>query len=342
MTERKAPSILDARREQLTTLLMKNMIVIVLLVLCVAFVFGNRNFGKASNLVNLTTQMAINAMLSVGLTYVIILGGIDISVGSVGALSGVITALVCRQLPAEIPLPFMMLVQIGMGLLVGLVFGAFNGFVIAKLKVVPMIATLAALNIARGLSYIASGGSSVSGLTDSYSVLGAGRLLTTADKPTGWIPIITIFVTVVVILMHLLLSKTVFGRHVYATGSNSHVAHLSGINTSRMTFMGYVICSTMASLGGVLNSSKLQNGQPGAMEGYEMFAIAATVLGGTSLIGGSGSVARAMIGCAVIAVINNGMNLLHINSYWQKAVIGFIILFAVILDMAQKRRHATH
>ncbi len=316
----------------------RNVIVFVLLALSVGFAIGNKSFLDPSNLVNLTTQMAINAMLSIGLTYVIILGGIDISVGSVGALAGVIAALVCRQLPADVSLPVMVMVQVGMGLVVGIIFGSFNGFVISKLKVVPMIATLASLNIARGLSYIFSGGSSVSGLTEMYSVIGAGRLIKTADKPTGWLPIITIIVTVVVVIMHILLSKTVFGRHVYATGSNISVAHLSGVNTDRITFSAHVLCSTMAALGGVLNSSKLQNGQPGAMEGYEMFAIAATVLGGTSLTGGSGSVARAMIGCAVIAVINNGMNLLHINSYWQKAVIGFIILLAVVLDMAQKKK----
>jgi len=318
----------------------KNIIVFVLILLCIGFAIGNSAFLKATNLINLTTQMAINAMLSIGLTYVIILGGIDISVGAVGALSGVITALVARTLPAGTSLFTIVLVQLFTGVMVGVIFGSFIGFIIAKLKVVPMIATLAALTIARGMCYIFSGGSSVSGLTDAYSWIGAGRLFKTADKPTGWLPIISIVVLVFVIIMHTLLSKTVFGRHVYATGSNINVAHLAGVNTTKITFLSHMLCSVMASLGGVLNSSKLQNGQPGAMDGYEMFAIAATVLGGTSLQGGSGSVARALIGCAVIAVINNGMNLMHINSYWQKAVIGFIILLAVVLDMAQKKKKA--
>jgi len=318
----------------------RNIIVIVLLLLSVGFAIGNPAFLKPTNLINLTTQMALNAMLSVGLTYVIILGGIDISVGSVGALAGVITALVARNLPESTPLAAVVAVQLGMGALVGIVVGSMIGVIIAKFKVVPMIATLAFLTIGRGLCYIASGGESVSGLTSTYSWLGASRLFVTEDKPTGWLPIITIVVVIFVIIMHILLSRTVFGRHVYATGSNINVAHLSGVNTEKITFISYVLCSLMASLGGVLNSSKLQNGQPGAMEGYEMYAIAATVLGGTSLTGGSGSVARAMIGCLVIAVINNGMNLMHINSYWQKAVIGIIILLAVILDMSQKKKKA--
>lgn len=318
----------------------QNIVLYVLILLCLGFAVGNSAFLKATNLVNLTTQMAINAMLSIGLTYVIITGGIDISVGAVGALAGVIAALVCRELPADTSIPVMVIVQLSVATMVGIIFGSFNGLMVTRFKVVPMIATLASLNIARGLCYIFSGGSSVSGLTSTYSWLGASRLIKTEGKPTGWLPVITIVVVIFVIIMHILLSKTVFGRHVYATGSNINVAHLSGVNTGKIIFFAHVICSVMASIGGVLNSSKLQNGQPGACDGYEMYAIAATVLGGTSLAGGSGSVARAMIGCAVIAVINNGMNLLHINSYWQKAVIGVIILLAVILDMAQKKKKA--
>ena len=325
--------------EKVKSFATKNIIVIVLIVLCLAFGLGSKAFISAQNIVNLTTQMAINAMLSAGLTFVIILGGIDISVGSVAALAGVTGALIARANP-EASVFTASLIWVGAALVVGLLCGAFNGLMIAKFKVVPMIATLAMLNIGRGLCFVLSGGSSVSGVKSAYSFLGAARLLKTVDKPTGWIPIITIFVIIVVFIMHTLLSKTVFGRHVYATGSNTHVAHLSGINTGRTIFLGHVICAVMAALGGVLNASKLQNGQPGACDGYEMYAIAATVLGGTSLSGGRGSVGRAMIGVAVIAVINNGMNLMHINSYWQKVVIGAIILMAVILDMAQKRRKA--
>jgi len=194
------------------------------------------------------------------------------------------------------------------------------------------------MTIARGATYIVTGGTAVFGLPSQFSWLGAGRLLTTDSHPNGIIPIITIFTIIVVALMHILLAKTVFGRHVYATGSNLQVAHLSGINTNRVILKSHILCSIMAALGGVLVASKLQNGQPGACEGYEMYAIASTVLGGTSLAGGSGSVARAMFGVAIIAVINNGMNLLSISSYWQKVVIGSIILLAVIFDMSQKKK----
>ncbi len=318
--------------------IVKNMVVVILITLFLGFGLGTSGkFFSMANLVNLTTQMAINAMLSAGLTYVIILGGIDISVGSVAALAGVVSTLIAKEIPT-MSTWMSLVVLVFPALLVGCICGSFNGFMITRFKVVPMIATLAMQTIARGLCFIFSGGTAVSGLPGAYSWLGAGRWLITPDKPTGWIPNITIFVVIAVALMAILLSKTVFGRHVYATGSNLQVAHLSGVNTKRVIFLGHMLCSVAAALAGVLNASKLQNGQPAACDGYEMYAIAATVLGGTSLSGGSGSVARAMFGVAVIAVINNGMNLMHISSYWQKVVIGTIILLAVIMDMAQKKK----
>lgn len=330
----------------------KNIVVIFLVALCLGFGIGTSNVFKtgdfsgifststffgAKNLVNLTTQMAINAMLSTGLTYVIILGGIDISVGSVAALAGVISMLVAQKFP-DVSVFGAIVILVLSAIVVGGICGFFNGLMITKFKVVPMIASLAMLNMARGLCFIFSGGTAVFGVANNYAWLGGGRLLKTEAKPTGWIPIITLFVILCVVLMHILLSKTVFGKHIYATGSNKQVAHLSGINTAKVTMICHIICSIMAALGGILNASKLQNGQPAACDGYEMYAIAATVLGGTSLTGGRGSVGRAMFGVAIIAVINNGMNLMHINSYWQKFVIGVIILFAVILDMAQFKK----
>jgi ribose transport system permease protein len=315
------------------------MIVLFLIVLCIGFGFFNKTFFTSKNIFNLTSQMAINALLSAGLTYVIILGGIDISVGSVAALAGVVSCIVGLKFP-NMNLLSSTLIIILSALAVGGVCGLFNGIIITQFNVVPMITTLATMTMARGITYIVTGGSAVFGLPSVFSFLGAGRLIKNEASPNGIIPVVTLFTIAVVFIMHMLLSKTVFGRHVYASGSNASVAHLAGINVKRVTLVSHVLCSVMAALGGVLVASKLQNGQPAACEGYEMFAIASTVLGGTSLAGGSGSVARAMFGVAIIAVINNGMNLMHISSYWQKVVIGTIILLAVILDMAQKKRKA--
>lgn len=315
----------------------KNIIIVFLLLLCIIFGITNPIFFGTRNFMNLTSQMAINALLSAGLTYVIILGGIDISVGAVAALAGVVSCIIGLKFP-NMSVGFSIVILITTAIVVGGICGLFNGIMITKFKVVPMIATLAMMNIARGLTYIVTGGVAVFGLPTNFSWLGAGRIIKPESMPNGLIPVVTIFVVIVVIMMHILLSKTVYGRHVYATGSNKNVAHLSGINVNRITLLAYVLCSIMAALGGVLVASKLQNGQPAACDGYEMFAIAATVLGGTSLAGGSGSVARAMFGVGIIAVINNGMNLLYISSYWQKVVIGAIILLAVIIDMAQKKK----
>jgi ribose transport system permease protein len=319
------------------TFLNKNMIVLFLILLCVGFGLANQTFFSYRNLMNLTSQMAINALLSAGLTFVIILGGIDISVGSVAALAGVISCMIGLKFP-EMNLLTSIVIIIVTAVVVGGLCGLLNGIMITQFNVVPMICTLATMTMLRGLTYIVTGGIAVFGLPAVFSFLGAGRIIRTAGEPMGIIPVVTLFTIVVVFVMHILLSKTVFGRHVYASGSNRQVAHLSGINVKRVNLVSYILCSIMAALGGVLVASKLQNGQPAACEGYEMFAIASTVLGGTSLAGGSGSVGRAMFGVAIIAVINNGMNLMYISSFWQKVVIGAIILLAVILDMAQKQK----
>lgn len=188
----------------------------------------------------------------------------------------------------------------------------------------------------RGLAISFPGGGPVYGLPNGFSVLGAGRLIQTESFKTGIIPVIVLFTIAVVFIFHIILTKTVFGRHVFAVGSNPSVAHMCGINTKMVTLKCHMICGITAGLAGIVAASKVNNGHPATGDGYEMFAIAATVLGGTSLAGGSGSVARAMFGCAIIAVINNGMTLMEISAYWQKVVIGAIIILAVMLDMAQK------
>lgn len=314
----------------------QNIVIVVLVLLCIGFGVASPVFFTVKNITNILSQMCINALLASGLVYVIILGGIDISVGSVVGLSGVLSAWIGLHFFPNMNVLQGIILLLVSGLLVGGVIGSINGIMIAKFKVVPMIATLAMLSIARGAAYIVSNGQPVYGLPNSFAFLGAGRILETPNSPNGIIPVVVIFTAIVVIIMHVLLSKTVFGRHVYACGSNANVAHLSGISVPKITFICHVLCGITAALGGIAMASKLQNGQPAGGEAYEMYAIASTVLGGTSLAGGSGSVGRAMFGAAVIAVINNGMNLMQINSYWQKVVIGAIILMAVVLDMAQQ------
>ncbi len=318
-------------------LVSNNIVVVVLILLCIGFGIASNTFFSARNVSNILSQMCTNAILASGLTYVIILGGIDISVGSVAGVAGIVAAYAGLKFP-EMGVPFATLLLIVCGILTGAACGLINGILIAYLDVIPMICTLSTMTALRGVAFIMTGGQPVYGLPTSFAFLGARRIIPTEGMPNGAVPVVVIFTIIVVAFMHILLSKTVFGRHVFAVGSNRNVAHLSGIDVRKVTMLSHMLCSIMAGLCGVVIASKLQNGQPNSGDGYEMFAIASTVLGGTSLSGGTGSVARAMFGCAVIAVIKTGMDLLQIYSYWQNVVIGCIIILAVVLDMAQKKQ----
>lgn len=316
----------------------KNIIVVFLILLCVFFGIANHNFFSSINIINLLSQMCVNALLAAGLSFPIILGGIDISVGSQMAVAGVVAASIGVRYFPNMGYGTALVLLICTSLVVGTIIGGTIGYLIAYHDVIPMICTLAFLTILRGVAYIISGGGPVTGLPTTFACLGAKRLIVSESFPNGMIPTNVIFTIIIVIIMHLILSKTVFGRHVFAVGSNKNVAHLAGINVKKVTLLSHILCGITASMAGVVTASKLQNGQPNIGEGYEMFAIASCVLGGTSLNGGRGSVGRAMFGVAVIAVINNGMNLLNISAYWQKVVIGAIILLAVVVDMFQQRR----
>ncbi len=323
------------KKGNIKQLITDNIVIMVLILLVVGFSIGNATFLKPANIINLFGQMCLNAILATGLTYVIILGGIDISVGSAMAITGILAAQIVLALNVQSTVAIIV-IQIVVGVVGGAVIGFFIGWLVAYRRLVPMICTLALMQAFRGLAYIISGGGPVYGLPNSFSLLGAGRLIKTESFKMGIIPCIVIFTVIVVAIFHTILTKTVFGRHVFAVGSNSAVAHMCGIDTKLVTLKCHVICGITAGLAGVIAASKVNNGHPATGDGYEMFAIAATVLGGTSLAGGSGSVARAMFGCAIIAIINNGMTLMEISAYWQKIVIGAIIILAVMLDMAQK------
>lgn len=317
-------------------LLGDNIVVLVLIALVIGFSFGNSMFLTPNNIINLLGQMCLNALLATGLTYVIILAGIDISVGSTMAITGIIAAQICLKIGSGLNVFSAIAIEVLVGIVGGALIGAFIGWLCAYHYLVPMICTLAMMSALRGLAYIISGGGPVYGLPNSFAVLGSGRILPNQMFPNGMIPVLVIFTIIVVFIFNFILTKTVFGRQVFAVGSAPQVAHMCGINVKLVTLKCYIICGICAGLAGIAAASKINNGHPSTGDGFEMFAIASTVLGGTSLMGGSGSVARAMFGVAIIAVINNGMTLMGISAYWQKVVIGAIIILAVLLDMAQK------
>ncbi|MBQ6776565.1 MAG: ABC transporter permease [Synergistaceae bacterium] len=296
-----------------------------LFAMCLVLSFTtNGVFYSQRNLINVLRQVSSNACLAFGMTFAIITGGIDLSVGSILALSGTLSAGLIVHSGFE-PMQAVC-IAIALGTLLGL----FNGFVIAKTSIPPFIVTLAMMQIARGAAYIYSNGQPIRAMIPEYTVIGTGYL--------GPIPLPVVYMVVFLIICVLLLSKTRFGRHVYAVGGNDKAAIFSGVNVARTKMLVYTMSGFLAAFTGVVLCARMSSGQPTAGVGFEMDAIAATVLGGTSMSGGVGKIGSTMIGVLIIGVLNNGLNLLGLNSFWQQIAKGVVILLAVYVDMLKKRR----
>jgi len=293
-------------------------ILIVFSIICLIISFISPQFLTVSNWTIIITQVSINAILAFGVTFVIITGGIDLSLGSIVAVAGVSAAMLAH--PDSYPL----LVPVFAGLFAGLLIGAFNGFIITKSKIAPFIVTLGTMTIGRGLALILSNGRPVSNLSDSFVFIGSGKIL--------GIPVLIIILIIMFILCSVILNKTILGRYVYAVGGNEQAARASGINVSQVKIAVYSISGLLAGLAGILLTSRITTGQPNAGAGFELDAIAAVVIGGTSTTGGKGSMTGTLIGVLLIGVINNSLDLLNVTSYYQQVVMGSIIIGAVVLD----------
>lgn len=280
-------------------------------------------FLAGNNIANIFKQIATNAILAAGMCFVILTGGIDISVGATLALVGAISVDLIRM---GVHIVFVILIALAIGAVVGL----FNGVFIAKFKLQPMIVTLATMSICRGLTYIYTKGSPITLNTalssgKVYKWIGSGSLF-------GKIPFPLILVILVFAVSFYILNKTAFGRRVYAVGGNEDAARLSGINTVWTKIMAYVTCGIMAAIAAIIISARVSSAQPNAGESYEMDAIAAVVIGGTSLRGGEGKVLYTIIGALIIGMLNNFLNLIGVDSYYQIVVKGVVILIAVLAD----------
>ena len=297
---------------------------IILFILSMLFV---PRFASGGNILNVLIQVSINALIACGMTFVILSDGIDLSVGSVAALSGVVGASLIKQFPvASVGLSLLLIILVSV--VIGGICGCVNGFCISKLNVPPFIATLAMMNVARGLAYVATDAKPVFGLPASFGVVGLRKL--------GAIPVSIILMVIVLVIAYVILSKTAYGRHIYAVGSNQEVAKLTGISVMKIKFSVYIISGMLSALGGLVLASKLQNGQATAAQGYELNAIAAVAMGGTSMSGGRGGIIQTVFGLFVIGIINNALSLLGVSSYWQTVAMGIIILIAVIMDQFRK------
>ena len=285
-----------------------------------------KTFPTKTNLFNLLRQSSTNLMLACGMTMVIILGGIDLSVGSIIAMSGCFAAgaVVWGGMPE--------IVGLTLGVLSGLMFGLFNGAVIAWTNIPPFIVTLASMNLAKGIAYVFSGGKPIRCMTEAWKFLGAGYVL---GIPT---PVWTMFI--VFFLCVLFLNRTRIGRHIYAVGGNSTAAKFSGISTAKVKFTVFAISGTLAGLAGVTIASRLYSGTCTSGNAAEMDAIAAVVIGGTSMSGGSGRLGGTLIGALIIGILNNGLNLMGVNSDWQYIIKGIVILGAVYVDYLRTQKKA--
>jgi ribose transport system permease protein len=289
------------------------------------------NFLKADNLLNVANQIAVIAVIAIGMTVVIITGGIDLSVGSLIALSAVLAALVIRDAAgAEQASNWGMALACAAAVLVCGLVGLFSGLMITGFTIPAFIATLATMLVASGLAFILAKGQSIYQVPDSFTWLGRGA---TCGLPNAVWLMVGLYA-----LGHLLMTRTVLGRYLYAVGGNAEAARLSGVPVKRVLLFAYTLCGALAGLGGVVMASQLKSGAPTYGQMYELYVIAAVVVGGASLSGGEGKVLGTLVGALIIAVIQNGMNLTGVESYTQKVVLGLVILGAVLLDMLKKGR----
>ena len=302
---------------KLASLLSLFIIVIVLTIL-------SPNFLTMDNILSIGLQMSVIAIMSVGQVWIIISGGIDLSVGSIMALSGVITTMM-------IAAGVNMFVASMCGILMGAFCGFINGFLTAVGKLPAFIATLGMMGIARGIALIITKGVPIFGLPESFSVMGNGRI-------AGILPIPVLITFIIGIVGHIALTKTPFGRYTYAIGSNFEAARLSGIRTTRNLIYIYLLGGFLYGAAGIILASRLSTGQPTSGLGYELDVIAACVIGGASLSGGSGTIWGAILGAILIGVLRNGSNLLDISAFWQQVAIGTIIVIAVFIDQYHKNR----
>jgi ribose transport system permease protein len=306
---------------------------IALFVLCLVISLLSDNFFTINNGWNVMRQIAVNVCISVGMTLVVLTAGIDLSVGSILALCGAITAGLLKygiELPsAGLFIGFTLLGAVIAGFLTGTILGLFNGWTITKFKVPPFVATLAMLTIARGLTMLWTKGHPISNLGTDFSYFGTGWLL--------GIPVPIWIAAIVVLLAVFITQKTKLGRYIYAIGGNENAARLSAINIKRVKITVYAIAGGLAALGGLIITSRLDSAQPNAGASYELDAIAAVVIGGTSLSGGKGSIWGTVLGAVIIGVLNNGLVLLDVSPFWQQVVKGAVILLAVIIDRTSSK-----
>lgn len=313
--------------------------ILTVLILIAIFSVASPAFSSTNNAMTILLQTSVIGMLGIGLTLVIITGGIDLSVGSVLALAGTVTGLVIKAGVPVLPAMFI-------GVAVGALCGSINGFVVTKMRITPFVATLGMMMMARGVALELTGAAPVSRLGESFSILGQGRLFRVVEEgPHGLpsvvfpgIPYPAILLLLVALAAAYLLRRRATGRHIYATGSNEEAARLSGVKVDRTKIIAYTLSGALAGLAGIVLMSRLGTAQPNEGVMYELDAIAAAVIGGASLMGGVGTIGGTIIGAFIIGILRNGLNMAGVSSFIQQIIIGFVVIVAVYIDQLRNRR----
>ena len=320
MSEKKREVNACGKRNPFTSIIKGNIgIIAVLIIMCVIVSIATDKFLTTNNIISVLRQISINTYIALGMTLVIILGHIDLSVGSIVAMSGTLT--VGLTVNQGMPL----IVAIIIGLAVGTLAGFISGFIVSHFKVPAFIITMAMMNIASGIAYVYTGGQSTRITDKMFIAIGTGYLFNV-------IPLPVVYMVILIAIFSFLLSKTKFGTYVYAIGGNREAARLSGVPIKKIEIIVFTLSGALAAFAGLVLCSRMYSGQPSVGSGYDLDAIAACVLGGTSMTGGKGRISGTVFGAMVIGIISNGLNLIGVSSYWQLIIKGLIIACAVLLD----------
>lgn len=300
-------------------------IVLILIALMVIFSVGNNVFLTRNNLINILRQIAMLVVITIGMSFVLISGGIDLSVGAQLSFIGVITATLIEKMG------FDPLISCLIGLAFATLVGFLNGLFISSTRVPPLIATLAMQQALTGIGFLISSGRNIYGLPDSVKFLGQGHL--------GFLPVPVIIATIIVIFGWFVLNKTYFGRHFYAIGSNEEVARLSGIKTKKVKTLAYTLCGFLSGLAAIIMMGRINSGSPVVGKGFEMDVLTAAVLGGVSISGGEGKVFGAVIGALIIGVLSNGLLIMNVSEYYQMIIKGAVLALAIAFDTLSSTRY---
>lgn len=303
-------------------------IIIPLVLICLVTYIINPVFLSAFNIASVLRAISLTGIVAISMTFVLITGGLDLSIGSTVAVSGVATAALLKAGEGSMPVWPLIALSVLAGLVAGVLVGLFNGVLIAYARILPLIVTLGSLYAVRGLVEVVTGGVPIYPLPDEFLILGQGN----------WfgIPIPFWVMIALAIVAHLVLAHTTYGRSVYAIGGNAETSRLSGINVDRIKLSVYVLSGLLSALAGILLTSRISTLQPGQGKGWELTVIAAVIIGGTSMMGGSGTILGTLIGTGITGVLVNAMVLTKVNAYWQNVVVGLIIIMAVGIDMVQR------